>query len=540
MQEKVKNALENLVNKWKALNLKQKITIILIAVSLIMALTLTIVMTNKTTYKRLNSEPLDINSIYQLQTQLQDSKIKNRITPDEAYIEVDAKQYQNAKKIVVESGLIDKGLTFADALSYIGMGTTADTKKEIMKQQKQEELRTTLEEMEDIEKAKVMLYMPDDTNFYLKNQQEASASVVLTTKKDLAQEQIDGIVNTIKAAVQGLDKKNIEVVDSKSNILWSGEDNVTGGINANYRLEIQRRLDIEDKTESILKQLGYDSVQANANIVIDNDTLTENTRTYTSPIEDSNKGLISQENTSTSSAKNTATATEPGLAANGGDITNYQTGNNAGSEGKSEDRSIKYELNEQVISREKATGKVLLEDSSLAATVTNFRIYRQIDAEAQNLVNDNTTWEQYKDQIKAQYAQNPVALQIPNNIQEAIQTATGITNVSLAAYELPIFEDKAIVDRPFDQYAMLALLVLFIALLAFGLIRKTAPAVVTEIEPELSVEEVLETYGKHQEYVSPIDYDAESEVKKQIEKFVDERPEAVAQLLRNWLSSDWE
>lgn len=540
MQEKVKNALENLVNKWKALNLKQKITIILIAVSLIMALTLTIVMTNKTTYKRLNSEPLDINSIYQLQTQLQDSKIKNRITPDEAYIEVDTKQYQNAKKIVVESGLIDKGLTFADALSYIGMGTTADTKKEIMKQQKQEELRTTLEEMEDIEKAKVMLYMPDDTNFYLKNQQEASASVVLTTKKDLAQEQIDGIVNTIKAAVQGLDKKNIEVVDSKSNILWSGEDNVTGGINANYRLEIQRRLDIEDKTESILKQLGYDSVQANANIVIDNDTLTENTRTYTSPIEDSNKGLISQENTSTSSAKNTATATEPGLAANGGDITNYQTGNNAGSEGKSEDRSIKYELNEQVISREKATGKVLLEDSSLAATVTNFRIYRQIDAEAQNLVNDNTTWEQYKDQIKAQYAQNPVALQIPNNIQEAIQTATGINNVSLAAYELPIFEDKAIVDRPFDQYAMLALLVLFIALLAFGLIRKTAPAVVTEIEPELSVEEVLETYGKHQEYVSPIDYDAESEVKKQIEKFVDERPEAVAQLLRNWLSSDWE
>lgn len=540
MQEKVKNALESLVNKWKALNLKQKITIILIVVSLIMTLALTIVMTNKTTYKRLNSEPLDINSIYQLQTQLQESKIKNRITPDEAYIEVDAKQYQNAKKIVIESGLIDKGLTFADALSYIGMGTTADTKKEIMKQQKQEELKASLEEMEDIEKAKVMLYMPDDTNFYLKNQQEASASIVLTTKKDLTQEQIDGIVNTIKAAVQGLEKKNIEVVDSKSNILWSGEDNVTGGINANYRLEIQRRLDIEDKAESILKQLGYDNVQANANIVMDNDTLTENTRTYTSPIEDSNKGLISQENTSSSSAENTASATEPGLAANGGDITNYQNGNAAGSKGKSEDRSIKYELNEQVISREKATGKVLLDESSLAATVTNFRIYRQVDAEAQDLVNDNTTWEQYKDQIKAQYAQNPVALQIPNNIQEAIQTATGVTNVSLAAYELPIFEDKAVIDRPLDQYAMLALLVLFIALLAFGLIRKTAPAVVTEIEPEISVEEVLETYNKHQEYVSPIDYDAESEVKKQIEKFVDERPEAVAQLLRNWLSSDWE
>jgi len=32
----------------------------------------------------------------------------------------------------------------------------------------------------------------------------------------------------------------------------------------------------------------------------------------------------------------------------------------------------------------------------------------------------------------------------------------------------------------------------------------------------------------------------DSEAKKAIEKFVDERPEAVAGLLRNWLNDDWE
>lgn len=540
MQEKVKNALESLMNKWKAFNLKQKVTIIAIIAALSVALVLTIIMTNKTTYRKLNSEPLSITNLYQLQTQLNESGIKNKITSDESYIEVDTKKYDDAKKIVVQSNIIDDGFTFGDALESISMGTTSDTKREIMKQQKQEEIRVFLEQIEDIQSAKVMLYMPDDTNFYLKNQQEASASIVLTTKKDLTQEQIDAVVNATKAAVQGLDKKNIEVVDNKANILWSGEDNAAGGINANYRLEVQRRLEVEDKAESILKQLGYDNVQANANIIMDNDTLSESTKVYTSPLEDSEKGLTLQENTSKSKAENTASATEPGLATNGGDITDYQMGNAAGSKGSSEERSIQYALNEQVTSREKATGTVLLAESSLAATVTNFRIYRQTDAETQGLVNENTTWEQYKDQIKAQYSQNPVALVIPDNIQQSIQTATGITNISVAAYELPMFEDKLIEDRPLDQYAMLALLVLFIALLAFGLIRKTTPAVVTEIEPELSVEEVLETYTKRQEYVSPIDYDAESEVKKQIEKFVDERPEAVAQLLRNWLSSDWE
>jgi len=540
MQEKVKNALDNLVIKWKALNLKQKATIIAIAAVLGIALILTIVMTNKTTYRKLNSEPLSITSLYQLQTQLNESGIKNRITADETYIEVDAKKYENAKKIVIESGVIDDGFTFDDALNSISMGTTSDTKKEIMKQQKQEEVRKFLEQIEDIQSAKVVLNLADDTNFYLKNQQESSASIVLTTKKDLTQEQIDAVVNTVKASIQGLDKKNIEVVDSKANILWSGEDSAVGGISANYRLEVQRKLEVEGKAESILKQLGYDNVQANANIVMDNDTLKESTKTYTSPVEDSEKGLTLQENTATSKAENTASATEPGLATNGGDVTDYQLGNAAGSKGSSEERSIQYVLNEQVISREKATGQVLLAESSLAATVTNFRIYRQVDAQAQGLINENTTWEQYKDQIRAQYSQDPVALTIPANIQQSIQTATGIDNVSIAAYELPMFEDAIIEDRPFDQYAMLALLVLFIALLAFGLIRKTAPAVVTEIEPELSVEEVLETYNKHQEYVSPIDYEAESEVKKQIEKFVEERPEAVAQLLRNWLSSDWE
>ena len=30
-----------------------------------------------------------------------------------------------------------------------------------------------------------------------------------------------------------------------------------------------------------------------------------------------------------------------------------------------------------------------------------------------------------------------------------------------------------------------------------------------------------------------------SETRKMIEKFVDENPEAVASLLRNWLSEDW-
>ena len=45
---------------------------------------------------------------------------------------------------------------------------------------------------------------------------------------------------------------------------------------------------------------------------------------------------------------------------------------------------------------------------------------------------------------------------------------------------------------------------------------------------------------KEKESVEDIEYDEKSEVRKAIEKFVDENPESVALLLRNWLNNDWE
>ena len=42
-----------------------------------------------------------------------------------------------------------------------------------------------------------------------------------------------------------------------------------------------------------------------------------------------------------------------------------------------------------------------------------------------------------------------------------------------------------------------------------------------------------------QEELEDIELEAKSEERKLIEKFVDENPEAVANLLRNWLTEDW-
>lgn len=63
---------------------------------------------------------------------------------------------------------------------------------------------------------------------------------------------------------------------------------------------------------------------------------------------------------------------------------------------------------------------------------------------------------------------------------------------------------------------------------------------VEETEPELSVEDMLATTKENRPPVEDIDLQDKSETRVAIEKFVDENPEAVALLLRNWLNDGWE
>ena len=58
-----------------------------------------------------------------------------------------------------------------------------------------------------------------------------------------------------------------------------------------------------------------------------------------------------------------------------------------------------------------------------------------------------------------------------------------------------------------------------------------------EPEEELSVESLLQSTPA--EVLEDIELEEKSETRKLIEKFVDENPEAVASLLRNWLTEDW-
>ena len=77
-------------------------------------------------------------------------------------------------------------------------------------------------------------------------------------------------------------------------------------------------------------------------------------------------------------------------------------------------------------------------------------------------------------------------------------------------------------------------IVIFVAIV---LIRKTSSVNVVETEPELSVENLLYS-TKQKENDLPEIKEQVSDSYLRIAQFVDEKPELVAQLLRNWINED--
>ena len=81
-------------------------------------------------------------------------------------------------------------------------------------------------------------------------------------------------------------------------------------------------------------------------------------------------------------------------------------------------------------------------------------------------------------------------------------------------------------------------IIIILALLAFVVLRSMRSEKTAEQPEELPVETLLQSQPEIE--LEDISTEQASETRKLIEKFVDEKPEAVASLLRNWLNEDWD
>lgn len=527
MLETIQQMSNQVTEKWNSLSKKQKIQIGIGSIVLIIVIVMISIMM-RPKYKVLLTEDIEAKSIAEVAKVLEENSIKYRLINSSTNIEVDEKQYEQARMYTASSGVMESGMTLEELLNN-DMSTTQSEMNLKTKEYLRESIRKTLIMVDGVEEARVELVIPEQKNTYLQSQVKSNASIFLTLSKGLSSEQCVGIATYIAASVQNLAKEDIVIIDSTGATLYSGSEDVHTTLGKQQELKASAEKELKQKVSNLIGNM-YDDVRISPNLVLNFDQYQENNENYSTQGDDESRGVIQQESESKSSSTNGTSGGVPGTDTNGGDVPTYQTEDSTAGTSKDSQKDIIYAPNKQNTIYIKNVGDIDIDKSSLAVNLINNKIYKE-----EEVLLSGQTWSEFKEANKMQRV-----LTVDESIISSIQSATGIQNVVVNAYENPIFLDQEAYVIDYKDWIPYILLIVLFILAAFVILKFRKQDDMVEVEPELEVEEMLKA-AKEQVELDNIEVKEDLESKRQINKFVDEKPEAVANLLRNWLADDdWE
>lgn len=541
MSEKLKALLQRVKDWWDKFSTKQKTLIIVGASAAVLTVVILVSVLTRPTYVLLMSAE-NTSEASQVKTLLDDNSITYTISNDGLQFRVLESQEADAN-ILLGANNIQAADYSIDNVTNGSFSTTESDKQKKYVAYLESKLAADFSTMDAIDSAKVSLSIPEDDGTLLADQQESSASILLKLKDpdNFTEDNAAYIAKATAAAIGNKSTNNIVVLDTEGNMLFSGEDDssATGMASTQISLKDKAQKAIKSEVKKVL--LGtdlYDNVEVASNLVMDFSNKEETTHDYT-PVSGGTQGVLSHENTYSSTGTN-GTSGVPGTDSN--NQTTYVTQDNQTSSSTVDEDSKDYLPNEKITTTTTPAGVIDYTNSSISVTAINYVVMNQSDYDS--AANGGSTWAQYK-------AANASPVDVTDTVDAAtkqrlvdvVAHATGITssNITLALYNENVYFDNSGANISLTDILQIVLIVVILGLLAFVILRSLRSEKAPEVEEqpeELSVEQLLESQPT-EESLENIEVDEGSETKHLIEKFVDENPEAAANLLRNWLNEDY-
>ncbi|WP_113908318.1 flagellar basal-body MS-ring/collar protein FliF [Aliidiomarina celeris] len=152
-----------------------------------------------------------------------------------------------------------------------GFGVSQRLEAERLKHSREQQLARTIEEMQSVAKARVLLAIPRE-NVFTRRERPPSASVMVSSRRaQLSREEIDSIVDLVASAVPQLAPAQVTVTDQNGRLLHSGSQNtLSAAARREYEIERQREREYLDKIDQILSPvLGYGNYTAQVDVTMD-------------------------------------------------------------------------------------------------------------------------------------------------------------------------------------------------------------------------------------------------------------------------------
>ena len=528
MPEFITRYWNQLVEFWKSLEKSQKTRLYITSAIVVVAIGVSIFMLGRPNRITLFSNE-DQKQVGEMVTILNDNKIWNSAENNGTSIIIDAKNNNKAQILLAQQGYPKNGMTFQDAISMIGISTTESDKNHIWKEQQVSDLAAKIKMLDNIEDATVSLATPESSIFVTEGQElpKSTAYVMVKPKQQLTPKQVEGIVMLVSRSVEKLDPKYVTVVDGNGNILnTDSTDDTINTASSQEEMRLKREKELEQKVLnyfSVGQFDNFDTLRVVANVILDFDKNKASIKSIANP-QGMDGGAVISSKTSDETVKNGTASGEPGQVANPGNANtpSYVTGDTGNSDYTNKQAETNYGYDETLTEQEKATGKLIPAESGLAISLWYGK-----------KVTDETK----------------ISDEFINQVKQAASTATGIPEKNISVNKLKMAQPEVIkktlneiVRQMITDYGFFALMLFLIV----GMLIMAMPRRKKELQPDSALGMAASAGGpkfivpEPGEPLPEIELEERSEIKKQIDKFVKQKPDAVAQLLRNWLSDEWE
>nr|WP_249319327.1 flagellar basal-body MS-ring/collar protein FliF [Pseudoalteromonas sp. BDTF-M6] len=192
--------------------------------------------------------------------------------------------YQDIKLSMTREGLTQGPSSGTDILMQdMGFGVSQRLERERLKHSREQQLARTIEELNKVSRAKVLLAVPKE-NVFARVEKKPSATVVLTLQRGrtLNSEEIDSVVDIVASAVQGLSPERVTVTDQNGRLLNSGSQNsLSARSRKEYEIERQREQEYLEKIDSIMiPVVGLGNYTAQVDLVMDFSAVEETQKRY--------------------------------------------------------------------------------------------------------------------------------------------------------------------------------------------------------------------------------------------------------------------
>lgn len=429
-----------------------------------------------------------------------------------------------ASQGIIQSGSIGFNKMFGTTTSALGMTENEFNVK--YKSALNGEIESLLKLMSNVESARVLVNLPEESLFAnSEDQEQASASVVMTFKPGFrpSQDVIDGYFNIVKSSVPNLPIDNITIT-SDNTILYAS--NAGSGFGAGAASSIQDNLAIQRKYESDIEKsvkmflgtiVGADKVNVLVASKLNFDQVNANETTY-SPVDvDNMRGIeisvqdIQESYTGagdpTSGVAGTGTEAVPTYP---GDTTTGQTTS------ESSNKIVNYQVNQ--ITKQIVQSPYIVKDLTINVA---------IEPPATGTLAEQTT-----DDIT----------DILKNIVSASLADSGITynDAELTAKVLVMSTAPSTETAPTDTgisrvllWSIIGGLAALLAVAIFLVVRRRRKNREEELLEEMELPTPAEMPSINLDTVS-----GESQMRKQLESLAKKKPDEFVNLLRTWLADE--